>query len=114
MTGPRGASRPSRRHGEIARPVDADRAGARGHQQQNVHRLGIERIGEARQVGARPLDPERVRVAQEERLAADQRQSALDAAALVEKLRPLVGDEDLRRSASEPDAPRSDRRANAR
>src|ERR1700722_6935776 len=54
-------------HGEIAGPVDADRPGAGRDQQQDVHGPGIETPGEARDVRARPLDPEGVGVADQER-----------------------------------------------
>src|ERR1700679_2720649 len=45
-------------HNEIAGPVDADRPGAGRDQQQDVHRLWIETPGQARDIRARPLDPE--------------------------------------------------------
>src|ERR1700722_16529989 len=86
-------------HDEITGPVDADRACASGDQQQDVHRLRIETPGQAGDIRARPFDPEGVGVADEERIAADQRQRALDPAALVEELRPLVRNDDLWRPA---------------
>src|SRR3984957_19452092 len=86
-------------HDEITGPVDADRPRAGRNQQQDVHRLWIETSGQARNIRARPLDPEGVGVADQERIPADQRQGALDPAALVEQLRALVGDDDLRRPA---------------
>src|SRR3984885_4736266 len=68
-------------HHEIAGPVDADRPGAGCDQQQDVHCLWIETPGQARNVRAGALDPERVGVADQKRIPADQRQRALDSAA---------------------------------
>src|SRR6516162_9415937 len=87
------------RHGEIAWPVDAHGAGGCGDEKQNVHLRGIIGLSEATNVRARSFDPKCVAVAQKERITADERKRALNAAALVKKSRPFIRDHNLRRIA---------------
>ena len=69
------------------------------NQKRDVHCFRIECMRQARDVGSRAFDPEGVGVAEKERLLSEERQGALDAAALVEERGALVGDENSRRAA---------------
>ena len=88
------------RHREVPRPVDADAGHARRHEQQDIHVLGVPIGEEAGQRWSRPFDPQRVRVADEERVPAEAGQDLSDAAALVEQLVALVRNRDGRGGAA--------------
>ena len=68
-----------------------------GEQQQHVHFVAVPGAGEARDLRLRLVDPERVGVADEKRLAAEFVEHLDDAAALIEQQVALVRNFDARR-----------------
>ena len=86
-------------HRKITGPVHPHAVGGAGHQQQNVHFIGIPNLSQARNIGVRPLKPDRIGIADVKGRFAQQRQNLLNAATLIEQARAFIRNGDLRLGA---------------